>query len=110
MPEMRLVEPGKLCHYVTIEALALTDEPDGTTSEEWNGENRHAHIEPLQGRELFEAQQMKGEATHRITMRWYDGLTPKHRIKFGTRTFNIVSVRNIDEANRMTVAVCKEAT
>jgi len=37
-------------------------------------------VEPLRGRELIEAQGVKSEATHKITIRWYDGLTAKDRL------------------------------
>lgn len=104
-----LIQAGRLRHYVTVEALTITDQPDGTYAKSWSSEGRHASIEPLSGRELFEAQQMKGEATHKVTMRHYAGLTPEHRIKFNGRTFNVVGVQNIEERGTMTVAYCKES-
>lgn len=58
-------------------------------------------IEPLSARELVAAGQAQMRVTHRIGMRYFDGLTPKHRIvetrHAGPRTFSIESVIDTDE-------------
>ena len=59
-------------------------------------------MEPLTGREYFAQDQTQDRVTHRIVMRWYDGRTPSDRFKWGSRTFGIESVRNIEEIDRMT--------
>lgn len=47
----------------------------------WNTvATRWASIEPLRGREYIEAQQMQAQATVRVRMRPYSGLTEKHRL------------------------------
>lgn len=65
-------------------------------------------IRQLNGQERFEAQQIQADATHEIKGRYYSGLTPKHRLKFGARTFNIVSVNNVEEANINHELRCRE--
>jgi SPP1 family predicted phage head-tail adaptor len=69
-----------------------------------------AQLRPLSGRESFIAQQVNADVTHEIIIRYYSGLTPKHRILFGTRQFDIISVLNKDERNEYQVITASEAT
>jgi SPP1 family predicted phage head-tail adaptor len=68
-----------------------------------------AHIEPLTGKELFYAQQIQAEADTKISIRHYDGLTSKDRIKFGTRYYSIIAPpKNIDEEGSYDELLCVE--
>ena len=67
-----------------------------------------ASVDPLSGRELQYAQQIHADARVRIRMRPYDGLTPDHRIKFGTRHYNILDVRDMDERGEVAECMCVE--
>jgi SPP1 family predicted phage head-tail adaptor len=60
-----------------------------------------ANIKPLQGRELVYAQQIHSESTTQITIRYASAVVTKNRIKFGTRIFQILDVKNIDEKNKI---------
>lgn len=69
-----------------------------------------ADVQPLRGLERMNAQQVGAAAIdHRITTRYRPGLTPKHRILYGTRVFDIESVINVNERNEMIELLCKEA-
>ena len=46
--------------------------------------------------------------THRVTIRHRDGVTPKMRLKFGTRILNIRAVINAGERNRTLELLCEE--
>jgi SPP1 family predicted phage head-tail adaptor len=61
---------------------------------------RWAMIEPLQGRELIEAQQVKAEVSHKITILAGLTVSSKDRIRFGNRIFDIGPAVNVGEANR----------
>jgi len=75
---------GKLRHRVQIQERVETKDAHGGITESWSTVvTRYASIEPLSGRELFEAQKASSEATVRIKMRYYSGLTTKHRLVFG---------------------------
>lgn len=54
-------------------------------------------IEPLSGRELFQAQAIDARVTHRITIRHRDRLKPTHRIVARGRYFNIISASTVNE-------------
>ncbi len=63
-----------------------------------------AKIEPIDGTEQQYAGRVVSDVTHRITIRYYSGLTSKHRMTLGSRTFNLFSV--IDESNRRRQHTC----
>lgn len=67
-----------------------------------------AQVRPLSGREIFQAAQAGAEVSHEVRFRWRSGITPKDRFKLGTRTLNIVSLLNEDEANAIGHALCIE--
>jgi len=92
---------GSLRHEIQIQTATETQDASGhparsfsTVATVW------ASVQPLRGREYFEAQRVDATITHKVNMRFYDGtLTPDERIVFGSREFNIVVVRNLNERN-----------
>jgi SPP1 family predicted phage head-tail adaptor len=54
--------------------------------------------------------QTTSEISHKIRIRYLASVTPKLRIKFGTRYFDIVSVINPDERNEYLEMMCRETT
>jgi SPP1 family predicted phage head-tail adaptor len=62
----------------------------------------------MSGQEVFEQAQVGAEVTHKIRTRWRDGVTPKDRISYGGRTFNIQSILNTRERGVEAVLLCKE--
>lgn len=101
---------GILKHPLIVEAFSLVRQPDFTNKATWTPDPiaRGASIRQLNGREQAEAQQMNAMATHEIKLRYYNGLTPQHRLKWGTRIFNVVSVNNVEEANVNHELRCRE--
>lgn len=91
-----MIFAGKLKHRVTLQRLANAS-PDKTSSGEpddaWaDVATVYASIEPLNGRELFAAQEHHAETTTRIRMRWRSGVDAKMRATHGGTTYNILSV------------------
>lgn len=101
---------GILRHPLIVEAFSLVRQPDFSQKDTWMADPvaRGASIRQLNGREQAESQQMKATATHAVKLRYYAGLTPQHRLKWGDRTFNIVSVDNVEEANVNHELRCRE--
>lgn len=56
-----------------------------------------AHFRPLRGREYFAAGQVNAQENAAFTMRWMSGITPKMRINFDGKIWDI---RNIAEIGR----------
>jgi SPP1 family predicted phage head-tail adaptor len=102
---------GELKHKVSIERNAERRGDNGEIIRAWTTlALRWSSIEPLAGRELEYAHQMHADANIKFRMRFLDGMTPSDRIVMGTRVFNVLSVRNMDEAGVETEALCKEVT
>jgi SPP1 family predicted phage head-tail adaptor len=83
---------------------------DGTWSEV---EPVWASIEPLTGKERYDAQRNNPELTHKIVMRYIVLLTPRMRIKYddpdeGLRYFGIESMADVREARRELHLMCSE--
>ena len=66
-------------------------------------------VEPIRGREYFDAKQVNAETTHRIGLRYRAGVTTKMRIYLGSRIFEVLEVLNPSERNRELQIMAKEA-
>jgi SPP1 family predicted phage head-tail adaptor len=105
------MKAGKNRKRIEIQAIGTTRGAAGEVVDTWTtetGGTLWASIEPMSGRELFTAQQINAEITHKIRLRYYAGLTPAKRILFGTRVFNILYVMNIEERNVEHLVYAKE--
>jgi SPP1 family predicted phage head-tail adaptor len=96
------MKAGELKRHVTIEKLDGTRDGFGQEIPSWVSfaAGIWCKIEPLTGREIFNAQQVQAEVTHRITMRYLSGVVAKMRINWNGRIFDIHSVRNLNEQSR----------
>ena len=104
---------GSLRHPVTIQSATETRDAAGGVTKTWaDVSDRWAEVKPISGREYLNADRVRADITHVIVIRNYSGLTSKHRIKFtdngSTRYFNIESVRDMEERDRMMQLFCKE--
>ena len=102
---------GPMKHRVEIQSATQTQDDLGAVSYAWATDRKPwASIEPLQGDERMQVQQVKSSVSHKIVMR-YDPtfvLTSEHRILYGTRVFEIDSVMNLKEQNETWVCYCVE--
>ena len=64
--------------------------------------NVPCRIQPLSARERLEFDRPQEAISHRMYHAGALAVTAGDRVMFGTRTFNVVGVRNIDELNRLT--------
>lgn len=67
-----------------------------------------ASIEPLSGRELWQAVQVQADVTHKVRVRYHSGLDPTWIVKYQGRQFNVMSVLNIEERSRVLELLCME--
>jgi SPP1 family predicted phage head-tail adaptor len=68
-----------------------------------------AAIWPTSANEITAANATSMVVSHRIRIRYRSVLKASWRIKYGNRYFNIVSIINPNEANKMLDLMCKEA-
>jgi SPP1 family predicted phage head-tail adaptor len=107
---------GTLRHVIKIQTPVLAEDSysAGSVITSWNDKYRsvRAAIHPMSSREHTEDMKLAGETTHRIRIRFREGITPKlriiHRRKGVDRVFNIKSVINIRELNRELDILCTE--
>lgn len=100
---------GSLRHKIEFLAIgAGQDNFGGVTEAQAHLAYSMAEIKPISGGERFMSNQVFAEATSQIRCRFIDGITPKHIIKFGTRSFNIMNIQNKDERNVELIIIAKE--
>jgi len=69
---------------------------------------RWAKIEPNTGSPYIQSDQIRNLTSHRITMRYNPTLTPRQRIIYGTRIFNVVGLISSEERKVDTIAAAQE--
>jgi len=90
---------GTLRHRVTYQKPTYPMNA-GVGNETWSDYvTIDASIEPLRGREYWQAQQINSEITAKIRHRWIRGITPNMRIKYGNIFYEIVSIVDKDMRN-----------
>lgn len=98
---------GPMRQLVTIQARTVAQNSYGEAVQTWTTvATRWGNLEPLSGREVWQAQQVRPDVTHRVTLRYYDGLTPKHRVVIDGQTFGVVAVVNPDGRKRFHELTC----
>ena len=98
------MDPGKLNHRITFQIQNLDSE-----EEEWNDiVTTWASINPISGREYYQAETINSDLTHKVRLRYRKGITPDMRILYNGRIFYIVSVINEYEKNTILQLMCRE--
>lgn len=98
---------GDLRHRVQLQSAA--DPTDGTTNPTYTTyATVWAAVHYVAGREIMRTG-VQGVATHKVTMWYRNELTPKHRLLWGTRQLNILSVGDPRGDRRVLELVCQEA-
>lgn len=97
------MQAGKLRHRVQAQA-PLEDRDDiGGVRQVWiTMDELWCDIEPLKGREIFEAQSIEARLSHKMTFRGWVQLDPRWRLVWVLmdRAFQIHSIRDIGERHR----------
>lgn len=105
---------GVLNKRVTLETPnpQTQDSDSGATINNWSTVvQMWARIEPLSGKEPYIVQQFEGKVMHKVTIRSNSlsvTATPKMRITYAGRIFNIKSVLNIEERGKELIFVVEE--
>ena len=100
---------ARLNKRVQIQTVSSSKDTHGTEIQTYTTTNTvWAGIKPVSGNEKYINQQIVAEVTHSIIIRYLSGVTPKMRILFGTRVFDILNVLNLDEKNVEMNLLCRE--
>lgn len=92
-------------HRITIKAPAEERSASGETTLDWENTiaTVWASVDGLSSRDIIQAQQANVIATHRIRIRYLEGVTHLHRVVFNGRTMEIASVTERDGGTIMEI-------
>lgn len=87
---------GLLRHSITVQQPVETQDATGAVVATWaTYAALRAAYEPQSGRESFSEDHPQAFGLVRFRTRWVTGITPKMRVLYGTRVFNILSVVDV---------------
>jgi SPP1 family predicted phage head-tail adaptor len=103
-----MILPGQLRERVTVEQPGRTTTTLGESQITWSTfATRWASVEGVSSREALQYGQQQIEITHKVRMRYLEGLTHEMRLQWRSRTLDVVSV--LEYANRSEhVLICQE--
>jgi SPP1 family predicted phage head-tail adaptor len=105
-----MIRAGTLKHLLTIETPSTTTNEYREEIQTWTTLlSTRASIKPLRGKETYINQTKDATATHLVTFRYQIDITPIMRVRFNDRLFNITSVINVEESNKVTQLLVEEA-
>jgi SPP1 family predicted phage head-tail adaptor len=94
-----VLDPGKLRERVTVQRATETRNRLGEATQTWSEyAERWASVEGLSSREVLQSGQQQTEVTHRVRMRYLDGMTQNMRLLWRGRVLEISSL--LEHANR----------
>ena len=94
-----MIDPGKLRERVTIQAATETRNAMGETTQAWSTfVERWASVQCISAREFLLSGQQNTEISHRVRLRYVEGLTSTMRILWRGRVLEIASA--IEHNNR----------
>ena len=99
---------SKLKYPIVIEQATASRDSYGEPVQTWETySNVWADIQPLRGREFYDAQQVNAELTKKITVRLDEDISPQMRVSYDSRYMDIQSVRHFHDYQE-TVLLCRE--
>jgi SPP1 family predicted phage head-tail adaptor len=101
---------GKLRQRIKIQKYTAGRDSFGGEEPVWTDVAEvWARVSPVSGKEFFASAQVNAEVTTKITMRYIKGITPKMRVVFDSRSFDIVSVLDFEERGIELNLMCRES-
>jgi SPP1 family predicted phage head-tail adaptor len=103
------IDPGDLRTELVLEACTTTPDGLGGFLETWTEAGTlFARIDPVSADTVFGADQSLETVTHRVTLRYRDGVVSGMRFARLGRAFDILTVHDPDESGRYLVCKVKE--
>lgn len=106
---------GDLNRLVSVQQRATTQDAIGGQVHTWTEVKKvYAAIDAAGVKSMMAAQALQTAVTHEITVRydadlWADPkVAAKLRLVYGTRTFDVQGMQNVQERNRTVVLTCVE--
>lgn len=103
------MQAGKLNQRIELQSATTAKNTYGEDVKTWATYTTvWASVVPLSGRELIYAQQISSEINIRVTIRYAATVAVGHRVKYGTRYFDINAVIDREMKNEQIELMCKE--
>lgn len=101
---------GRLRHRITLEAPEMTIGAGGEYSQSWEEVATvwAAILPSASGGEDVFGEQLESSVSHRITLRYREGITASMRVVFGERLFNIRKVICPEERRETLILLAEE--
>lgn len=108
-----MIDAGKMRHKVTLQQYNKTVDSHGDVRDDdelnWKDVRSFwAAIDPVSGREFYEADQSQSQVTHKIRCRFFPGLKTEQRLVYHGRIFEIVSVIDWELRHESYLIMAKE--
>jgi|TARA_R100000479_G_C6371370_1_gene197205 SPP1 family predicted phage head-tail adaptor len=89
---------GQLRNRIALQSLSPTTDAGGGQSVSFSTATTvWAKVENLSGTENSFGDQIEDRSNYRFTIRYYSSLTPKFRISYNSKTFNIQHISSVLE-------------
>ena len=100
---------GKMRYRVKVETATNTRDAGGGLTQSYTPVTFiYANIKPLKADSTYRQGKVQEKVSHELTIRYMDNISTNHRISFGSRTFNIKGIVNVDERDRFLKLLCNE--
>lgn len=106
---MAAMDPGRLRHRLALQQAVRTPNGLGGAAESWTTiATVFAHVEPLRAANLVRADKDTQTVTHRVMLRWRDGVEIGRRFAWGERVLAIVTAHDPDGSGRFLECLTRE--
>lgn len=103
------MQAGRLRHRIIIQEPVTARNGYNETITTWaRVAEVWASVEPLSGREFFDAEHQQSDITHRVVLRFRGGITAEMRVLHHGRDLRVQSVINAKERGRELQLMCRE--
>ena len=94
---------GMLKDIVEIQEATRASDGKGGIIKSWSalsGAPTRGMMRAVSGGERFASARTEATTTHRLVVRYFDGLQNGHRVMFRSKAFNITFINNVDYADK----------
>ena len=104
---MSIIRSGALRHRVTLQAPVITQDEFGGPITTWTTvATLWALVESLGGNELVVARQVFAQGDYKVMIKYYAGITNKHRFQFGGMNLDIINPSDFEMRHIMIECIC----
>ena len=100
---------GKMRYKVKVETATNTRDAGGGLSQVFNPVTYiYANIMPKSANSAYRQGILQEKVTHEVTIRYMKNIDTNSKITYGTRSFAVNGIVNVDERNRFLTLLCEE--